>query len=158
MAAFPHYLSIPEAAAKFGIDEARLRRLVNTSRIKAVQINGEVVVSEESVAKKAGKAASSNVQKTDLPEYKKFAHLAGVVIWLSEAARKYNIPHGNLSRWVRAGYISTITHDKNRRLLNEQDVAYCVDVYRANAGQGKWLFNKDGTPYKLKSEQPAPTQ
>lgn len=39
------------------------------------------------------------LKKEDLPEYKKHAYLKGKSIWVSEASRKYNIPHGNLSRW-----------------------------------------------------------
>ncbi len=148
MAALPSYISIPEAASRLGVDEANLRRLVSAGRMKAITLNGEIAVSEESIEKKSAPVSVPGIQKTDLPEYKKFAHLAGVEIWMSEAARKYNVPHPTLSLWSKRFYITKLGKVGNKTMLNEQDVAYCAEIYHANAGQGKWLFNKDGTPYK----------
>ncbi len=40
-----------------------------------------------------GEVAKTILRKEDLPEYKKYAHLKGKEIWVSEAARKYNLLH-----------------------------------------------------------------
>jgi hypothetical protein len=148
MAALPIYISIPEAASRLGVDEANLRRLVSAGRMKAITLNGEIAVSEESIGKKSAPASVPGIQKSDLPEYKKFAHLAGVEIGVGEAARKYKVATSTMYKWYRSNYIQGLGQIGQKVLLNEQDVAYCAEIYHANAGQGKWLFNKDGTPYK----------
>lgn len=84
----------------------------------------------------------------ETPEYKKTAHLAGKPIHISEAARKYKIPHPTISRYVTKGIIRTLGKDGNKVLLDESFVAYVKEVIkRKKAGQGKSFFNKDGTPY-----------
>jgi len=87
------------------------------------------------------------MRKEDLPVYQKYNHLAGVPIGIGEAARKYNIPQGTVSRWVARGIIKKIGREKNKVLLNEQDVAYCADIRLRHKGKVRWMFNPDGTPY-----------
>ena len=140
----PTYIPIKDAAAKYGYGLRDLKRMAQSGKIKAVQLpGGDMVVSEKSV--------KSSLVKIKLPEFKKHSALAGNPIWLSEAERKYEISTPTLSRWVKAGYISKIGVDGNRVLLNEQDVAYCADVYKERGGQGKRIFAEDGTPYKPKT-------
>ena len=74
-------------------------------------------------------------------------------IGISEAARKYDITFSALQKWVVRGYITRLGQDKNKILLNEQDVAYCAEIYRSHRGRGNWLFNFDGTPYVPRSEK-----
>lgn len=139
------YLTLSEAAnqLKIGVDE--LRTLIQKGRIKgAILPNGDIGVSESTIP-------SPPTPKEKLPEYKKHKHLKGVPIWISEAWRKYDISTKTLSRWASAGYIKTLGLDGNRVLLDEADVAYCAEVYRQRSGQGKWLFNPDGTPYRPKT-------
>lgn len=76
-----------------------------------------------------------------------FAHLEGIRIHVSEAARKYNIPNPTISRWAKKGYIKILGKIGNKTMLNEADVARCADVYQERGGQGRWLFNPDGSPY-----------
>jgi hypothetical protein len=85
--------------------------------------------------------------KSDLPEYQRVAHLAGVSIHVREAARKYNIPFQTISRWVQRGLIKRLGMHGQKVMIDEADIAYCAQVYHAKHGQGKWLFNPDGTPY-----------
>ena len=140
----PTYIPIKDAAKKYGYALAELKRLAQSGKIKAVQLpSGDMVVSESSVKAKQ--------KKEDLPEYKKFSSLKGNPIWLSEAERKYDISTQTLSRWVKAGYIPKIGLDGNRVLLNEQDVAYCAEIYKKRGGQGRRIFAEDGTPYKPKT-------
>jgi len=110
-------------------------------------MKGETIVDEEKVEEIVSKP-----KKEDLEEYKQFAHLAGEKIGTREAAKKYDVPQPTLSRWGKAEYIRRIDSDGYRVYLNEQDVAYCATIYRERKGQGKRIFNKDGTPYKTKAE------
>lgn len=84
----------------------------------------------------------------DTPEYKANKHLAGTPIHMSEAARKYKIPHQTLSRYVKKMIIKTIGKNGNKVLLDEAYVAYAKQVIkRRKAGQGKWMFDENGMPY-----------
>ncbi|MBT7071523.1 MAG: hypothetical protein HN855_06265 [Anaerolineae bacterium] len=142
--ALPAYMPIADAADKYGYDLDELKKMAQSGKINAAVLpGGDVVVSEDSVKEKT--------RKEDLPEFKQFSLLAGNSIWLSEAERKYDVSTPTLSRWVKAGYISRIGLEGNRVLLNEQDVAYCAEIYKKRGGQGKRIFAEDGTPYKPKT-------
>ncbi|WP_322508051.1 hypothetical protein [Anaerolinea sp.] len=145
MAALPTFLPLSEAARKYGLDEARLRALIEKGKIRAGVIAGEMVVSEDELRDQAV------TRKEDLPEYKKNAHLRGVPIWIGEASRKYGIPDRTIINWVKRGFIRTLGQDKNRKLVDEADIAYCAEVYNQRKGQGKWLFDDNGLPYKPKT-------
>lgn len=145
MVALPNLIPITEAARKYEFDEGRLRQLIEAGKIRAGVAMGEVVVSEEELREQV-------TRKEDLPEYKQFDLLKGKPIWVSEAARKYNIPAPTLSTWSRGkNLIKILGIDGNKVMLDEQDVAYCSLIYHQRKGQGKWLFNADGTPYKPKT-------
>ncbi|MDX9991822.1 MAG: hypothetical protein RBS68_07190 [Anaerolineales bacterium] len=144
MMVLPRYLTLPQAATKLNTSILSLNRMIQSGKIKAVEVAGEVIVSENSLM--------SNMKKEDLPEYKKFAHLAGQAIWVSEAARKYGVAQQTVSIWAGKGIIRSLGKEKNRNLLDEQDVAYCVEIYSQRKGQGKWVFNPDGTPYTPKTQ------
>ena len=144
----PSYISLNEAGERLGLNPIRLQDLILAGTLNAARIKGETVVDEEKVEEIA-----TQPKKEDLEEYKLFAYLAVEKIWLSEAARKYGISTGTLTRWKQAGHIESINSDGYRVYLNEQDVAYCASVYSRRGGQGKRVFNKDGTPYKTKIER-----
>ncbi len=80
MAALPTCLPLSESARKYGLDEARIRALVESGTIKAVMI-GETIVVQESEVQNSGKP----LRKEDLPEWKAFTHLAGIPIWMMRA-------------------------------------------------------------------------
>ncbi len=143
--ALQRYLTLNQATNILNTSLSNLYRLIQSGTIRAIEIAGETFVSETSLL--------SSRKKEDLPEYQKFSHLAGQEIWPREAARKYNVSQKTISRWFEKGFIISLGTDKNRVLLDEQDVAYCVEIYRTRSGQGKWIFNPDGTPYILKAEQ-----
>lgn len=145
MAALPHLLPLPEAARKYGVSQARLKSLIDNGKINAAMIGEEIVVSEDEVRSQAV------TRKEDLPEYKKHAHLKGTPIWISEAARRYGIPGPTITVWVQRGLIKSLGHDKNKKLIDEADMAYCAEIYNQRKGQGKWLFDENGLPYKPKT-------
>lgn len=143
--AVPRYLTLNQATNILNTSLSNLNRLIQSGTIRAIEIAGETFVSETSLL--------SSRKKEDLPEYQKFSHLAGQEIWISEAARKYEVEQSNITRWASRKFIKTLKKEKNRVLLDEQDVAYCAEIYRTRSGQGKWIFNPDGTPYIPKTEQ-----
>ncbi len=84
--------------------------------------------------------------KEDYPEYKMFKDLSGKPIHISAAARKYNISDASIIRYVERGIIGVIGSRKNRKLVDEQDVAYCAEIISKHGGKGKKALNDDGTP------------
>ena len=137
--ALDRFIPLSEAAHRMKVSVKKTRLMIASGKIQGgILPDGEMVVSINSIP----------LKKEDLPEYKKYEKLNGVAIWVSEASRKYKIPHGNIARWSKSGFISVIGKNGNRTLLNEQDVAYCAEIYGKHKGQGKWIFNEDGTPYK----------
>ncbi|HNB54258.1 MAG TPA: hypothetical protein PK530_20080 [Anaerolineales bacterium] len=141
------FLTLSEAASRMKVAADELRTMIQAGRIKgAILPNGEIGVSESAIP-------TPPTPKEQLPEYKKHSHLKGVPIWLSEAGRKYQIPLMTVSRWVSAGYIKSLGMDGNRILIDEADIAYCAEIYRQRKGQGKWLFNPDGTPYRKMTQE-----
>jgi hypothetical protein len=165
------FISIAEAAVKMGAPESQVRAMIDAGKIKGAVINGDIVVREKDVKAKHPKIQLakqpkiqpakqpkiqpikqlSNIRREDLPEYRQFAQLQGQPIWVTEAARKYNVAQPNISRWIKSGVIKPMGVEKNRLLLDEQDVAYCAYVYhQRNAKRGSWLFRPDGTPYEYR--------
>ena len=62
---------------------------------------------------------------------------------MGEAARKYNIPATTLHRWaVGKQIVKVLARDGQKVLLDEQDVAYCAEVYKNNKGQGKRVLTQ----------------
>jgi len=84
--------------------------------------------------------------KKDFPEYKMFSGVAGNPIHISAAARKYNISEPTIIRHISKGIIEVLGSSKNRKLVNEQDVAYCAEIISKYGGKGKKALNEDGTP------------
>jgi len=142
--ALPSYVPLGQAAKLTGLTISSLSERIKAGTIRAITINGEIAVSAQD--------AKQSVSKEDLPEYKQFKHLKGKPIWISEAARVYDVPHPVISRWVKSGIIKRIGKDSNKTLIDEADMAYCAFIYRQTGGQGKRIFNPDGTPYTPKSK------
>jgi hypothetical protein len=64
------------------------------------------------------------------------------------AARHYGIPNQTISRWASRGIIRIVSRTAREIYLDNADMAYCAEIYfTRRASQGRWLFNKDGTPY-----------
>lgn len=151
MAALPVYLPIADAARKYGLDEARIRSLVESGTIKAAMVNNTLVVQESEVQNE-----STPLRKEDLPEWKKHAHLKGVGIGINEASEKYGVVFATVFRWYKKGLIGEVeratVQGGEKIFLDECDVAYCVDIYRKIGGQGRRVFDKDGLPYKSKKD------
>lgn len=145
-------LPLPEAATRMGIPINVLTRLISNGMMKAVQLpDGTLAVTEKHAKEDAARAqlaAKAAPRKQDAPEYKKHAHLRGKSIGVAEAAREYGVTVGTVARWVQRGYIARLGQDGQKILIDQADVAYCVEIYRKHgAKQGRRLFNLDGTEY-----------
>jgi hypothetical protein len=134
-----------DALRAMNLTDRQLHQLIENGKIRAAMLNGALLVSQNDLL--------SDLPRTERPEYKKYAHLAGISIGMGEASRKYGVSTVTIYRWVKKGLIRTIgksSEHKQKVLVDEADVAYCVEVYHYNPGQGKRVFNPDGTPYKKK--------
>ncbi|NPV86321.1 MAG: hypothetical protein HPY45_09975 [Anaerolineae bacterium] len=153
MLTLPTFLPLSEAARKYGLDETRLRQLVETGKIRAGTVTGEVIVSEEEVRGEA--IQEKGLRKEDLPEYQKHAHLKGKGISLSKAVEKYGLNPSTIFRWYKKGIIAEVGREVDlggeRILYDEADIAYCHEVHRRAGGQGRRVFDKNGLPHQAKT-------
>lgn len=63
-------------------------------------------------------------------------------ISLSEAHRKYNIPHPTLSRWTKRGYIPVLLRTNRELYIDEAELVKVVELYLAAPGQGKYTIRQ----------------
>ena len=141
--ALDRFITLSDAAQRMRTSVKETRSMIKSGKIKGGLLpDGAMVVSEDTIPKR----------KEDLPEYKKHAHLTGIGIGMGEASRKYNIPTPTISHWTKRNFIKIIKKDGQKIFVDEQDVAYCASVYNERKGQGKWLFKRDGTPFRPKND------
>ena len=132
----------PEQAAKqLGLDLDSILKLADEGKLRAaVMTDGTIGISQQSV--------NELLPKEALPEYKENEQLRSVPISINEAGRKYKINTSTITRWMQRGLIRQLRKDGRKTLLDEADVAYCARIYQSNSGQGKWVFDEAGRPYK----------
>lgn len=86
----------------------------------------------------------------------KYPALIGQGITLSEAADRYGVPRGTIQGWQYKDYISVV-EDSYPVKLNEAEIAYCADIYKARKASGVGfygapLLDANGLAYELKHE------
>ena len=113
------YIPLREASERYGVARKSLTQLVDSGRIRAVNINGGIAVAEEDVA--------STSRRDEL--WARVGMLDGNPIGVAEARRKYRMGAATLNRWVKTGVVRVLEAPEGRgrgqkRLLNEADVAY----------------------------------
>ena len=137
-------LPLDEAARRYKITKTVLHQRIASGKLRAAMVSGDLVVSETDLV--------DDLPRDQRPEYIKHAHLKGIGIGLREASRKYGVTSPSISRWVKRGLIAVIGKaGAQKLLLDEADVAYCAEIYQSNQGQGRWVFNDNGTPYRKTS-------
>lgn len=128
------YLPIGEAANMALMSEQCLNSVLKKRKIRVAQIStGGTLVNMEDLRK---------LKKQDWPEYQAVMHLAGQRIWISQAARDYNIAQQTISRWVDRGYIKQYAHQGNKRMIDQADIAFCAKLYKLNPGHGNRKFSQ----------------
>lgn len=141
------YLPINEAAQVARVEQAVILRAIESGRIRAAMMNGAYIVNRNDL--------NQPLVRENTPEYQAVLHLKGVRIGVRQAAEKYRVPNPTISRWIDRGLIQRLSGEVlrgQRVMIDEADVAYCAAIYHQNPGQGKTLFNPDGTPYKKDSQ------
>jgi hypothetical protein len=130
-------LQVKEAAAKYKIPEREIRDLIEAGRLDLYTADDDQT---ELIAKEAiGALAAARFVRRE-----NFGHLEGAPIGISEAALKYRFHVGTISQWVEDGHIREIGPDprhKQRRLINEADVAYAAalrDLKGIKPGRSLW--------------------
>ena len=147
MAALPRFVPLQEAARRMRVSVKETRAMIESGKIQGgVLPDGEMVVSESTIP------TQKLPQKEDLPEYRKHAKLKGVGISINDASREFNIPSGTITRWMQKGIIKKLGSDGYRTLIDKADAAYCSEIYARSGGQGRRLFNSDGTPFTPKAK------
>ncbi len=151
----PTFLTLPEAAEKFGLTETELRQRVDAGTITAGRLpGGEIVVSSERNANGVTDINDrlSAIKRDD------YEHLRGRPITVSEAAEKYDLVRQTIIRWANQTYIGALQESTGlggtRMELDEADVAYCATIYRirreAGIRTGFPLLDESGKPGLLK--------
>jgi len=143
----PTYLPIRAAAKKYGVSVARIRSLITDGTIRAAMMEKTLVISESDVQATAQTREDTPEWETEFNQYK------GVGISIGVASRSFGVQHSTISRWVKSGLIKRLGKDKNRVLIDKADVAYCSKIHKERKSkQGRRLFDKNGLPYKPKSQ------
>jgi len=118
------YLTLSEAARKYGISTDALTRLVKDGIIRAVHNEeGDRVITVSTVA-----AAADVIRDEIRPE--QYEHLRGKRIRLMEAARTYQISEQNLFNWSKQEYIRVLDQGVQRLELDAADAKYVTDVFK----------------------------
>lgn len=139
----PTYIPLAEATEKYRVGRRELGRLVESGRVRAAHVNGDVVVAEEDVKE-------TTIRPSDL--WKRVKHLDGEPIGLGEARRKYRLGAASLNRWVEQGYVRVIDDQRGggrgrKRMLNEADVAYIALVANERGRRrGRRILTPDLVP------------
>lgn len=129
------YLTRAEALRRYEITETELDQLAE--QLDAVRLldNGG-----EKLAFYDDDLAAYVADRDITPE--KFDHLRGNLLGIGEAARKYELGHGTISRWIKQDHLDVKDTDKNKKLVDEADVAYLVALGQAKKMRpGKKVFD-----------------
>jgi len=111
----PTYILLNEATRRYRVGAQALTQMIEKGTIRAVRVNGSLVVAEEDVS-----IAAVQID----PD------LRGKPIRLVDAAERYNISDTNLVRWAEAGYIHIIKRGPKLLMLDEADVKRAVELFK----------------------------
>jgi predicted site-specific integrase-resolvase len=147
LAQLPQYIPLSEAIRRYDLDPSVLTRMIEDGRIDAVKTNGDIAVAEEDVDR-----TRKTMSKRD-ELWRRVKHLDGQKIGVNEAAQRYDLSTGSLTRWTQAGYIRILHRGNpkggrgNKTLLNEADVAYAkLAAEKRQAGPGRKVFTQEFLP------------
>jgi len=116
----PTYIPLEKAAEQFNVAVETLQRNVEDGTIRAAKTPaGDLLVVGEDVGQ----------LKTKLSNIAMGKDLKGNPIRATEAAKKYDISHANLSNWAEYGYIRVLEKGPKRLLLDEGDVRLAAEIF-----------------------------
>lgn len=129
------YLTRAEALRRYEITETELDQLAEQLDTVRLLDNGG-----EKLAFYDDDLAAYVADRDITPE--KFNHLRGNLLGIGEAARKYQVNSTTISRWVAQGQLEVKGSEGQKKLVNEADVAYLVELGRAKKMRpGKKVFD-----------------
>ena len=151
VAALPTYIPLTEAARRYGLSEAALRRAVEKGIIRAVRTpRGEILVVNEAVTQ-----VKEHIARRE-QLWKQVSHLDGHPIGIREACEKYRLDVSSIYRWIDKGYVRVLSRGNKgggrgrKRTLNEADVAYISLVADLRGRkQGKKIVTTEFIPPHL---------
>jgi len=132
------YLTIPKALEQYPkLDKPTLDRLIETGKITTFMLNdvqnSQQIVYDDDIA---AYFADQNITQDN------FQVLKGNLLGINEAGNKYGFPGSTISSWVSKGWLKLQGYDRNRKLVDEAEVAYIVALARAKKIRaGKKLFS-----------------
>ena len=139
------FVTLHKAQKTINLTMEAIEGLIEDGTLRAaVMPDGSIGVSWTSI--------EAILPREELPDYKRFSHLQGTPISISEGSRKYGIATPTITRWMQRGFIARLGKDGRRTLLDEADVAYCASVYKQSSGQGKRAFDDQGRPNRTQSD------
>ena len=152
-------LTIEKAAERLELDVESLKTMISSNELDALLLpNGGIAINENEINQilKTKNVPDSYIDiNTQLLSIKKYhyRHLANIGITFAEAKEKYGVHHTTLRNWQLKNFIRVISYEMPRT-LNEQDVAYCTEIYKKRKELGSnfgWpLLDEDGKPNLLK--------
>jgi hypothetical protein len=120
------YLTLSDAARRYGVSADALTRLAKDGIIRAVHNEeGDRVITVQTVD---NATAVRMILDEIRPE--QYEHLQGKRIRLMEAVRKYEINLGNLQNWADRDYIQVLDRGFQRLELDAADTKYVTDVFK----------------------------
>lgn len=132
-------LRLHQAAREYKIPEGELNALIEDGNLEFYELDDDGQCVRLVTADDIAAIAAEKFVKRE-----SFKHLEGTPIGISEAGLKYGFHVGTISQWVEDGHIREIGPDPNhkqRRLINEADVAYAAtlrDLKGIKPGRSLW--------------------
>ena len=157
---YPLILPLAEAAQEMGVTEEEMRLMVQSGKARAfVDPEGTMYVQMTLPLQTEDTHDDINDRLSRIRR-EDYAHLEGIPITVSEAAKKYEVPSNTLYKWVLRKYITILGETRGNegrpgKLLNEAEVAYCAAIYKVRKpfGSRAPLLDSEGKPYLLKDPQ-----
>ena len=130
------YLTKSQALESYKISETELNNLIDQGRVDVVLVkNGD-----EQMALYDDDLAAYVAERDITPD--KFNHLRGNLLGITEAGLKYNIAPAVVSGWIKRGLIDVIREEGQKKLIDEAEMAYIVELGRAKKMRpGKKVFD-----------------
>ena len=132
VATLPTYIPLTEAAARYGLSEAALRRAVSDGIIRAVRLLGEgIAVADEDVAV----IAAQKEAKEEGDE----------LVSLNEAARRLGVDSQTIWRWHKYGWLQKRgTGPRKAVLISLRQARQLYILYKKRGGvRGRRLIPKE---------------
>jgi phage antirepressor YoqD-like protein len=127
------YLTLEQLAQSYPITDKELSELLNDNHAIFIQQGGLYKAYDSDIV-------ADYIAERDISPAQ-FDHLRGALISINEGAAKYDVANSTLSNWVTRHAIEIRSEEKNRKFVDEADLAYLVTVSKAKASRaGRKIF------------------